>query len=119
MPSHAEFSAILDRTGGLEPPAIEPVASGQDILDMERTLRAVPIDGAIQDHLIRVVTLHPPDHRHGAAGGAAFRPPRRSRRAPAILAASRGRALLAGRFHVAREDVNAVALPALRHRIIL
>ncbi len=87
---------------------------------MERTLRAVPIDGAIQDHLIRVVrSTHPTTDtalpavrrfvRHGAS-------PRGAR---AILAASRGRAPLAGRFHVAREDVNAVALPALRHRIIL
>jgi MoxR-like ATPase len=120
MPSHAEFSAILDRTGGLELPAIEAVASGQDILDMERTLRAVPIDGEIQDHLIRVVrSTHPSSDtalpmvrrfvRHGAS----------PRGAQAILAASRGRALLAGRFHVGREDVDAVALPALRHRIIL
>jgi MoxR-like ATPase len=120
MPSHEEFSKILDRTGGLEQPAIEAVASGQDILDMEKTLRAVPIDGTVQDHLIRVVrSTHPTSDtalpavrqfvRHGAS----------PRGAQAILAASRGRALLAGRYHVAREDVDAVALPALRHRIIL
>ena len=36
-----------------------------------------------------------------------------------MLAASRGRALLAGRYHVSRDDVNAVAAAALRHRIIL
>jgi MoxR-like ATPase len=36
-----------------------------------------------------------------------------------MLAASRGRALLDGRYHVSRDDVNAVAAPALRHRIIL
>jgi MoxR-like ATPase len=120
MPSHEEFSRILDRTGGSEQPAIEAVASGQDILDMEKTLRAVPIDGAIQDHLIRVVrATHPTSDaalptvrqfvRHGAS----------PRGAQAMLAASRGRALLAGRYHVAHEDVDAVALPALRHRIIL
>jgi MoxR-like ATPase len=120
MPSHEEFSRILDRTGGLEQPTIEAVASGQDILDMEKTLRAVPIDGAVQDHLIRVVrATHPTSEtapamvkrfvRHGAS----------PRGAQSMLAASRGRALLAGRYHVAREDVNAVALPALRHRIIL
>ena len=37
----------------------------------------------------------------------------------ACLAASRARALLKGRYHVAREDVQAVALPALRHRLVL
>ena len=120
VPNHEEFAQILDRTGGLEQPAIEAVASGEDILDMERTLRAVPIDSAVQDHLIRVVrSTHPTIEttipavrrfvRHGAS----------PRGAQSILAASRGRALLAGRYHVSREDINAVAVSALRHRIIL
>jgi MoxR-like ATPase len=120
MPSHEEFSRILDRTGGLELPSIDAVASGEDILDMEKTLRAVPIDGEIQDHLIRVVrATHPttegalPEVRRFVRYGAS------PRGAQAMLAASRGRALLAGRYHVAREDVTNVALPALRHRIIL
>lgn len=47
--------------------------------------------------------------RHGAS----------PRAAQAILAAARVRALLDGRYHVAREDVRAVARPALRHRMIL
>lgn len=120
MPSHEEFSKILDRTGGLEPPKIDAVASGEDLLDMERTLRVVPIDGDVQDHLIRVVrATHPESEtalpivrrfvRHGAS----------PRGAQSILAAARGRALLAGRYHVSRDDINAVAVSALRHRIIL
>ena len=47
--------------------------------------------------------------RHGAS----------PRAAQAILAAARVRAMLAGRYHVARDDVNAVAVPAMRHRLIL
>ena len=120
LPDHAEFSQILDRTGGLTQPTIESVASGEDILDMGRTLREVPIDYEVQDHLIRIVRLtHASNEnatqqvrkyvRHGAS----------PRAAQAMLAASRGRALLAGRYHVSREDVNAVAVPAMRHRMIL
>ncbi|MEM7810040.1 MAG: AAA family ATPase, partial [Planctomycetota bacterium] len=37
----------------------------------------------------------------------------------AMLAAARARALLAGRYHVSREDVDRVATPALRHRMVL
>jgi len=37
----------------------------------------------------------------------------------ALLRAARVRALLEGRVHVAVEDVHAVALPALRHRVLL
>ncbi|MCE5302179.1 MAG: AAA family ATPase [Planctomycetaceae bacterium] len=120
MPSHEEFSQILDRTGGLETPTVEAVATGQDILDMEKTLRAVPIDGPVQDYLIRLVRA---THPNGDAAPATVRRFVRHgaspRAAQAILAAARGRALLAGRYHVAHEDVNAVALPALRHRILL
>jgi MoxR-like ATPase len=120
VPNHAEFGEILNRTGGTAVPEIAPVASGQDVIDMGHTLRQVPIDDMIQDHLIRVVLAthansdDAPDAvrrfvRHGAS----------PRGAQAMLAASRGRALLDGRYHVSRDDVNAVAAPALRHRIIL
>jgi len=120
VPGHAEFGEILNRTGGTAVPEIAPVASGQDVLDMGHTLRQVPIDDLVQDYLVRVVLAthaksdDAPDAvqrfvRHGAS----------PRGAQAMLAASRGRALLDGRYHVSRDDVNAVAAPALRHRIIL
>lgn len=120
VPNHGEFAQILKRTGGNLLPEIAAVASGEDILDMGHTLRQVPIDEVVQDYLIRIVlATHPtsddaPDTvkrflRHGAS----------PRAAQAMLAASRGRALLDGRYHVAREDVAAVAAPALRHRMIL
>jgi MoxR-like ATPase len=120
LPGHDEFAEILRRTGGAHAPTISAVASGDEILEMGRTLRETPIDDIVQDHLIRIVrATHPRSEdapaevrkfvRHGAS----------PRGAQAILAASRGRALLAGRYHVSRDDVNAVAAPALRHRIIL
>jgi MoxR-like ATPase len=120
VPSHAEFGEILNRTGGTSVPEIAPVASGHDVLDMGHTLRQVPIDDVVQDYLIRVVlathqkSTRAPDEarrfvRHGAS----------PRGAQAMLAAARGRALLDGRYHVSRDDVDAVATPALRHRIIL
>lgn len=120
LPDHGEFREILNRTGGVTLPQIDPVATGPEILALGETLREVPIDEDVQDYLIRVVrgTHAESDDapsevkryvRHGAS----------PRAAQAILLASRGRALLDGRFHVAREDVNACAAPALRHRIIL
>ena len=120
VPTHREFGEILNRTGGTAVPEIAPVATGSDVIDMGHTLRQVPIDSVVQDHLVRIVlATHPKSDdasdsvrkfvRHGAS----------PRGAQAMLAASRGRALLDGRYHVSREDVDAVAAPALRHRIIL
>ncbi len=120
MPNHSEFAEILKRTGGITEPEINPVATGEEILEMGRTVRHVPIEESIRDYLIRVVRLsHPRDPqspddvkkyvRHGAS----------PRAAQTILAAARVRALLSGRYHVATEDIEAVAIPAMRHRLIL
>ena len=120
MPSHDDFAEILNRTGGNSQPEVSPVASGDEILQMGQTLRNTPIDETVQHYLIQVVrATHPESEdappavkrfvRHGAS----------PRGAQAMLAASRARALLHGRYHVSRDDVAAVAIPALRHRMIL
>ena len=120
LPSHDDFATILDRTGGNERPAIQAVATGDDILSMGRTLREVPIEESVKRYLVQVVrATHPEDEyapaviqkyvRHGAS----------PRGAQTVLAAARAQALLDGRFHVAREDIQAVAASALRHRMVL
>lgn len=120
LPSHDEFSEILNRTGGNHTPDISPVASGDDIIKMGNLLRNVPIDKPVQDHLVRVVRATHPDNPHASDEVKRFvRYGSSPRGAQSILAAAKARALLQGRFHVASEDVNQMALPALRHRIML
>ena len=120
LPSHDDFAEILNRTGGLKTPEIADVAHGEDILKMGETLRNVPISDEIQEYLVRIVRATHPDNpdapqevknyvRHGSS----------PRGAQSILAAARARALLKGRYHVAAEDIDAVAIPAMRHRIIM
>lgn len=120
LPSHDEFSEILNRTGGSSQPQISAVANGPELIAMGETLREIPIESSVQDYLVKIVRhTHPENEkaskkvknylRHGAS----------PRAAQAILAASRARALLDGRYHVAREDVEAAAVPAMRHRLIL
>ena len=120
LPSHDEFSTILDRTSGSQLPEISAVASGDDVIEMGQLVREVPVAKEIQDYLVALVrATHPDDPqaptevknyvRHGAS----------PRAAQSILSAARARALLDGRFHVARVDIEAAALPAMRHRLIL
>ena len=120
LPSHDEFSEILNRTGGNTQPDINAVAHGEDILRLGQTLREIPIDSTVQDHLVRIVRATHPDNEHASEDVKRFvRNGASPRGAQAILAASKARALLDGRFHVSREDVNLTAVPALRHRLIL
>ena len=120
LPSHDEFSEILNRTGGNKLPEISPVINGEQIIAMGETLREIPIEASVQDYLVKVVRqTHPTNEaapkkvlnyvRNGAS----------PRAAQAILSAARARALLDNRFHVAREDIDAAAIPAMRHRLIM
>ena len=120
LPSHDEFSEILNRTGGNVQPEISAVATGEDIMQMGRLLREVPIDSSVQNHLVKVVrATHPGDPNSPDSVKKFVRYGSSPRGAQAILSAARARALLDGRFHVATEDVNRMALPALRHRVML
>ena len=99
LPGHEDFSEILNRTGGTTPPQINPVASGEEMLAMARTVREVPIDGTVQDHLVRLVRATHADNSHATDDVKRFvRYGASPRGAQAILAASRARALLNGAF---------------------
>ncbi|MEN0020135.1 MAG: MoxR family ATPase [Planctomycetota bacterium] len=119
-PTEEQLATILDRTGGLAPPEIGPVATGDDLIEMSRIVRQVPIEDSVKRHITRFVhRTHPETDgapanvrrfvRHGAS----------PRAAQAMLAASRCRALLDGRYHVSRDDIDSVAAASLRHRMIL
>jgi len=120
VPSAEQWLTILDRTTTGVPPQLQSVATGADLLRLRQTAREVPAAREIQSWLVQTLLATHPDNsdapalvkkyvRHGAS----------PRGAQALLSAARVRALLDGRTHVAREDVQAGALPALRHRLIL
>lgn len=120
LPSHDEFSEILYRTGGVEQPHINAVATGEEIIKAGQTIRQIPIEDSVQDYLIRTVrNTHPENEQSPDKVKKYVRNGASPRAAQTILAASRVRALLKGRYHVAREDINAVAIPAMRHRLVL
>lgn len=120
VPSHDEFSEILNRTGGKEVPEINTVATAGDILRMSDLRKEVPIDDEVQQYLVRIVlATHPENERAPEVVKKYVRHGSSPRGAQSILAASRVRALLDGRYHVAREDIDRMAIPAMRHRIIL
>jgi MoxR-like ATPase len=120
QPERADYAAILDRTTGVETPHIDPVCTGPELEELGRILRAVPIADPIRDHLIELVRAsHPENPEAPEAVRRYVRYGASPRAAQSLLLASRARALLQGRAHVATEDLNTLAYPVLRHRIIL
>jgi MoxR-like ATPase len=120
FPNRDELHAILDLTTGAARSERSAVLHREDILRMQNLVRRVPVARHVQDYAIRVIqATHPegpdaPDMckrfvRFGAS----------PRGAQAVLLAAKIRALFEGRFAASIDDVRAVTLPALRHRVLL
>jgi MoxR-like ATPase len=119
-PSLAELSVIVDRTTGAETPVVHPVLTAAEVLEMQRLAREVPIAGHVKEFALKVMlATHPEAELATEQTNRFVRDGSSPRGAQAIILAAKIRALLQGRFNVAFEDVQHVALPALRHRLIL
>lgn len=120
FPELDELMLILDRTtsgSGEEP---RQVIDGAGVLELRRLVREVPIASHIQEHAVRLVLGTHPDSEFASDDIRRFcRYGSSPRGAQALILAGKVRALLNGRFNVAQEDIDFVARPALRHRIIL
>ncbi|MDR0929969.1 MAG: MoxR family ATPase [Oscillospiraceae bacterium] len=120
FPTLDELHAIVNLTGGADDTRAETVATGDDILAMRRIAQQVPVAHAVQDYALRLVlATHPelPDSPKAVREGARFGASPRA--AQALIATSRVRALMEGRFNVAFDDIRAVAPAVLRHRVAL
>jgi MoxR-like ATPase len=120
-PTREEELAIMRRmahTNGL--PAVQPVASGQDILRAREALNALYVDERLEHYIVDlIVATRNPD----AYGLSVLRPYLEfgaSPRATIYLnLAARAHAFLQHRAFVTPEDVRAVASDVLRHRLVL
>ena len=118
-PSEEEEFRIVEGTTSNRKPKVDRVVSGQDLLDMQSVVLQVPVAPHIIRYAMKLVRLtrknegEVPDFvRDYVTWGAG---PRASQY---LVLASKARALLKGRSYVASEDIRAVALPVMRHRII-
>ena len=117
--SVGELVEIVDRTTVRETPKAETVASGEEILDMRRLVREVPVASHVKEYIARLVlATHPTSEDAPEVTRRYVRYGSSPRGAQAITLAAKVRALIEGRNNVSFEDVGAVVAPALRHRII-
>jgi MoxR-like ATPase len=120
FPSAADLDAIISRTIFTEEPQAQPVLDGPRIREMAQLIRQVPVSAEVRAYAIGLVLGTHPDQPQAPELTRRFvRYGSSPRGLQALLLTGKVRALLDRRFHVAREDVRAVAHPALRHRILL
>jgi MoxR-like ATPase len=120
FPSEEAIHEILDRTTRGDVPAVGRVLDGPEILDMRRVARSVPIARPVQAYAIRLTLATHPDSPHATPLVRKYvRYGASPRAAQALVLGAKIHALTAGRPFVSEEDIRAVALPALRHRVLL
>jgi MoxR-like ATPase len=118
-PEEEEEFQIVERTTAMHSPVIEQVLSATDILEMQDIVRKVPIAPYMIRYAMRFTRLtrrdkgNVPDFiKNYVTWGAG------PRATQYLVLGAKARAVLHGRYHVACEDIRAVAAPVLRHRII-
>jgi MoxR-like ATPase len=120
FPSEEDLITIMDRTTGSESVTASKVASAAEIVEMQRLARAVPIAPHVTAYAVSVLAAtHPDQPRAPGLVREYVRYGGSPRGAQALVTAGKIYALLDGRFNVSIDDIRAVTLPALRHRIIL
>ena len=110
---------MVRQTTSPDQPTLSPILNAQDLLTVRRLVREVAVSSNVISYAVRLCAATRPGSE-GASGkvnemvkwGAG------SRASQALIMAGKARALLQGRRNVACEDVRALMLPVLRHRVI-
>ena len=119
-PSQAELETIVERSMAREQPSVQRVVDRAEILDLRRAAQEILVAPHVRNLAIEfVLATQPGNEKTHRLAQRYIRYGSSPRGAQALLLGGRVRALLRGRLNVSTEDIRDLALPALRHRIIL
>lgn len=120
LPDVQQMAEILERTTGSGVSAAKKAASGTDIVQMRALARTVPAASHVKEYIAALIlSTHPEDANASPLVKKYVRYGVSPRGGQALMLGAKVTALLAGRYNVSFEDVHAVALAALRHRLLL
>jgi MoxR-like ATPase len=118
-PNETDETNILKNTTGVKKEILEQVINGEDILRLQYLVREVPISDDLIRFVSKVVRATRPETttydyvKEWVNWGAG------PRAGQAMILTAKARALLQGRLAVTLDDIKHVALPVLRHRVIV
>lgn len=117
-PTDAEEDEIMRRSA-LEVPSIEPILDGEQIEQLQRISRQILVSDSVVEFARRITRATRPGQQDAASFASKLiqwgAGPRASSN---LVLAGRARAALLGRPHVTPEDIEKVAFPILRHRVL-
>ncbi|MGZ8433385.1 MAG: AAA family ATPase [Candidatus Binatia bacterium] len=121
-PNHTELTRIADLTTAAPPSPLREILDADGILQLRQWVREVPLADVVKDYAVRLImSTHAQQEKNGGESltqryimyGSS------PRGLQSVILAAKARALFAGRPNVSFEDIRAMLLPSLRHRLIL
>jgi MoxR-like ATPase len=119
-PERQDEREVLDRMTAGEEPSARPVLDPEQIIRCRRLVHDVYVDGRIKEYVLDIIAA---TREPAGAGVPEFAPlieyGASPRAAIYLIRAAKAHAFLAGRAHVVPEDIKALGLDVLRHRLLL
>jgi MoxR-like ATPase len=118
-PNREQEREILHRTTTSFKATLQPVITGEQIIACQETVRKVPVPRHVTDFvldLVRMARPKTPEAPNFVKGLIEWGPGPRA--CQMMILGAKVRAVLRGRYHVTMEDVEALAMPVLRHRLV-
>ena len=119
-PTAGELSEIVTRTTEGTKVEVSKVVNGATLIELQQLVQQVPVASHVKDYAVRLIlATHPNTETAQEITNQFLKFGSSPRGAQALLLGAKVRALTEGRFNVSFDDVAEVALPALRHRLIV
>ena len=119
-PTAGELSEIVTRTTEGTKVHVSKVVDGATLIELQQLVQQVPVASHVKDYAVRLIlATHPNAETAHEITNQFLKFGSSPRGAQALLLGAKVRALTEGRFNVSFDDVVEVALPALRHRLIV
>ncbi len=120
FPTASEMETIMDRTTGQNDDRPDKIIDIDRLLQMRDLSRQIPIADSIRRYAIDIVmATHPRGEGAPASVRQFVRYGSSPRGAQGLIRCAKIIAILDGRYHVARQDIQSVARSVLRHRVML
>jgi len=118
-PSAADLNEVINRTTAGTQTGVTKVLDRERLIELMKLVREVPVASHVKDYAVRLVlATHPKTETAQPIANQYLRFGSSPRGAQTLILAGKVRALAQGRFNVSFEDIQAAALPAMRHRLI-
>jgi MoxR-like ATPase len=118
-PGAADLAEIINRTTSGAQAEVAKVLDRDSLLALMKMVREVPVASHVKDYAVRLVlATHPRTETAAPISNQYLRFGSSPRGAQTLILAGKVRALIQGRFNVSFEDIQFVAAPTLRHRLI-